>query len=133
MLYRLLADALLVLHVLIVLFVVFGLLLIFIGRSRGWSWVRNPRFRIAHAITIGVVVLQVWLGRICPLTTLEMALREKVGGAVYEGGFIAHWLGELLYYGLPLWVFALAYTLFGAIVVVSWFVVKPNFKSGKET
>jgi hypothetical protein len=114
--YRLLADAILALHVLIVLFVVFGLLLIFIGGGRGWAWVRNPRFRIAHAITISVVVLQVWLGKICPLTTLEMALREKAGDAVYEGGFIAHWLGELLYYDLPLWVFALAYTLFGAIV-----------------
>ncbi|GMQ91575.1 MAG: hypothetical protein BMS9Abin11_0884 [Gammaproteobacteria bacterium] len=131
--YRLLADAVLVLHVLLVVFVVFGLLLIFIGGTRGWGWVRNPRFRIAHAITMGIVVLQVWLGKICPLTTLEMVLREKAGDAVYEGGFIAHWLGKVLYYDLPLWVFALAYTLFGVIVTVSWFVVRPDFKPGKET
>lgn len=131
--YRFLADAILVLHALIVIFVVFGLLLIFIGKARRWHWVRNPRFRIAHAITFGVVVLQAWLGKICPLTTLEMYLREKAGDAVYEGGFIAHWLGELLYYDLPLWVFALAYTLFGIVVVASWFVVRPNFKAGKET
>ena len=132
MLYRLLADAILVLHALIVIFVVFGLLLIFIGRARSWHWVRNLRFRITHALTYGVVLLQAWLGKICPLTTLEMYLREKAGDAVYEGGFIAHWLGELLYYNLPLWVFALAYTLFGVVVAASWFVVRPHFKSDKE-
>ena len=130
--YRLLADVVLVLHALIVIFVILGLLLIFIGGGRGWGWVRNLRFRIAHAITIGVVVLQGWLGKICPLTTLEMVLRDKAGDATYKGGFIAHWLGELLYYDLPLWVFALAYTLFSAGVVASWFVVRPNFKRGKE-
>ena len=46
--YALAADALLLAHVLFVLFVVLGLLLVFAGWRRSWSWVRNPWFRVAH-------------------------------------------------------------------------------------
>ena len=126
MLYRLLADLLLLVHVSFVVFVVAGLVLILTGGWLGWRWVRNRWFRIAHLAAIGVVVLQAWLGRICPLTTWEMALREKAGDATYEGAFIAHWLQALLYYDAPLWVFAVAYTAFGALVVASWFWVRPR-------
>ena len=97
------ADLLLALHVLFVAFVIFGLVLILLGRLRNWSWVRNPYFRIAHLVAIGVVVIQSWIGVICPLTTWEMALRERAGDAVYTGSFIANWLEQLLYYRAPAW------------------------------
>ncbi len=126
MLYRLAADALLLLHVGFVVFVVLGLVLIWIGGGLGWSWVRNPWFRIAHLIGIAVVVLQAWLGQICPLTIWEMALREKAGDATYAGSFIAYWLQELLYYNAPMWVFAVCYTVFGLLVVASWYFVRPR-------
>ena len=126
MLYRLAADALLVLHVGFVIFVVLGLALIWIGGGLGWSWVRNPWFRIAHLIGIAIVVLQAWLGQICPLTIWEMALREKAGDATYAGSFIAHWLQELLYYEAPMWVFAVCYTVFGLLVVASWYFIRPR-------
>ena len=125
-LYLLAADALLFLHVLFVAFVIFGLVLILIGKLRHWSWVRNAWFRIAHLAAIGVVVLQSWLGIICPLTIWEMALRERAGDAVYSGTFIAHWLESILYYQAPAWVFAVCYTVFAALVVVSWFWVRPR-------
>ena len=125
-LYLLAADALLLLHALFVVFVVLGLVFIFIGKTQAWSWIRNPWFRLIHLIAIGVVVLQSWLGVICPLTTWEMALRQKAGDVVYTGSFIAHWIETLLYYQAPAWVFGLCYTLFGAIVVVSWFWVPPR-------
>jgi len=125
-LYLLAADAILFTHVLFVLFVVFGLLLIFAGKLFSWSWVRNPWFRLAHLIAIGVVVLQSWCGAICPLTTWEMALREKAGDAFYAGSFIAHWLETILYYSAPPWVFIVVYTLFGALVLASWFWVRPR-------
>ncbi|NNE35497.1 MAG: DUF2784 family protein, partial [Rhodothermales bacterium] len=66
-------------HVLFVAFVIFGLVLILAGKLRAWSWVRNPWFRLAHLAGIAVVVLQSWLGAICPLTKWEVALREKAG------------------------------------------------------
>lgn len=124
--YLLAADALLVTHALFIAFVIFGLLLTLAGGALAWRWVRNPWFRLAHLVAIAVVVLQSWIGMICPLTTWEMALRAKAGGATYAGSFVAHWLGELIYYQAPAWVFAVAYTAFGLLVVASWFWVRPR-------
>ncbi len=123
--YRIAADLMLAGHASFVLFVILGLALILIGGARGWCWVKNPWFRLGHLLAIGVVVAQAWLGAICPLTTLEMALRTRAGGAVYSGSFVAHWMEKLLYYEAPLWVFAICYTAFGLLVVASWIVVRP--------
>lgn len=123
---NLLADILLVLHASFVVFVVSGLVLIIAGKAFSWAWVRNRWFRIIHLGCIGIVVVQSWFGIICPLTTLEMALRAKGGGAAYEGTFISHWLGEFLYYEAPAWVFVLVYTVFGMLVVFTWFRVPPR-------
>ena len=124
--YLFAADAILFTHVLFVAFIIVGLLLILTGKLYSWSWVRNPWFRAAHLICIGVVVLQSWLGVICPLTTWEMSLRAEAGNTVYSGSFISHWLETLLYYQAPAWVFVVCYTLFGSLVVASWFWVHPR-------
>lgn len=131
--YRMAADALLLLHVAFVLFVVAGLALVIVGGIRRWQWVRNPWFRTAHLAAIGVVVVQAWLGQICPLTIWEMALRERGGDALYRGAFVAHWLEELLYYDAPAWVFALVYTLFAALVATAWWRVRPRPFSARYT
>ena len=120
------ADALLVIHVLFVVFVIAGLALILIGKLRRWDWVRNRWFRVIHLAAIGVVVVQSWLGRICPLTTWEMMLREQAGDTVYTGTFVSHWLQSLLYYQAPPWVFAVSYSAFAALVIASWFWVRPR-------
>ena len=125
-LYLLAADAILLFHALFVAFVIMGLLLIFVGKFLSWSWVRSPWFRWAHLIGIEVVVIQAWLGVICPLTIWESALRSKAGDSVYTGSFIAHWLEALLYYRAPEWVFVAAYTTFGLLVGISWFWVRPR-------
>jgi hypothetical protein len=125
-LYLVAADAILVTHALFVGFVVFGLILILVGKFRSWSWVRNPWFRIAHLAGIGVVVLQSWFGAICPLTTWEIVLREKAGEAVYSGTFVAHWLGSILYYRAPEWVFVVCYTLLAVLIAASWYWVRPR-------
>ena len=124
--YLLAADAVLMLHVLFVVFVVVGLVLILAGRLMSWDWVRNWWFRVTHLVAIGIVVLQSWLGVICPLTKLEMYLRGKAGDAMYAGSFVAHWLESILYYRAPAWVFAACYTAFAAIVVLSWVWVRPH-------
>lgn len=124
--YRLAADGILFVHALVVCFIVIGLLLTFIGWLRKWSWVRNPWFRFVHLVGVGIVVLQSWLGVLCPLTTWEMALRHKAGDAAYTGSFIAHWVDSLLYYRAPGWVFVVLYTAFGLLVVASWMLVPPE-------
>lgn len=111
-----LADTVLVIHVLFIAFVVLGLLAIYAGYFFEWQWVRNKTFRILHLVAIGYVVVQSWLGAVCPLTTWEMALRAEAGTVAYAGSFIQHWLQSLLYYTAPEWLFILVYTLFGSLV-----------------
>jgi Protein of Unknown function (DUF2784) len=128
--YRWFADAVLVLHFAIVLFVIGGLVLIVAGNLRGWRWVNAWWFRLAHLVAIAVVVAQAWLGITCPLTTLEMWLRAQAGAAtdsgMYSGSFIEHWVARLLYYEGPPWVFALAYSLFALAVVAVWWRFPPE-------
>lgn len=132
--YLLAADAMLLLHVLFVAFVVLGLLLVFVGKARQWSWIRNPWFRLTHLVAIAVVVAQAWLGIICPLTTFEMALRARAGEATYSGFFISHWLEAILYYRAPPWVFVALYTAFGAAVLASWIWVRPrHFSKARDS
>lgn len=124
--YHLLADLVMLLHAAFVCFVVAGLVLILLGGWRGWDWVRNPWLRLVHVLAIGVVVAQSWLGVLCPLTKLEMWLRGRGGDATYPGAFIAHWVEALLYYRAPAWVFAVGYTVFAVLVLVSWYAVRPR-------
>ena len=122
----LMADAILLVHVLFVGFVVVGLLLILLGKLFAWLWVRNPWFRLLHLAGIAIVVAQAWAGIVCPLTTWEMAFRAKAGDAIYSGTFISHWMESLLYYRAPAWVFIVSYTVFGLAVAASWFWVRPR-------
>lgn len=124
--YQLLADAVLSLHVAIVAFVVAGLVLIVVGNLRDWQWVNTLWFRIAHLAAIAVVVTEAWFGVVCPLTTLEMALRAKARTGTYGGSFIEHWLQRLLYYEAPTWAFTLAYSLFGLAVAAAWWYFPPR-------
>lgn len=124
--YLFLADTVLLAHSFIVAFVILGLIATLIGGALKWRWVTNPWFRLSHLICIGVVVMQAWAGVVCPLTTLEMWLRSQAGGQVYSGSFISHWLSSFLYYDFPLWVFTIAYSTFGALVLASWLWVKPR-------
>jgi polyferredoxin len=126
--YQLFADLVLALHVAIVAFVVGGLVVIVIGNVRHWPWVNAPWFRLAHLAAISVVVAEVWLGLTCPLTTLEVWLRAKAHEATYSGSFIEHWLQRLLYYEAPSWVFVLVYTLFGVLVLATWWYFPPAWK-----
>lgn len=123
------ADAILVAHALIVCFVVGGQAAILLGWWRGWAWVRNPWFRLAHLATIGVVVLQAWLGRLCPLTVWERELRRAAGQAFHERSFVEHWVAEFLYWDLPWWVFVATYTAFGVLVAWTWWRLPPLWAS----
>ena len=126
--YQLLADLVLLLHFALVAFVVGGLVVIIIGNRSGWRWVNAWWFRLAHVSAIAVVVTQAWLGINCPLTSLEMWLRGKASASTYSGSFIAHWLQHLLYFEAPPWVFVLAYSLFGLLVVATWLFFPPTSK-----
>lgn len=124
--FEVLADAVLALHVAIVVFVVGGLVLVWLGHACGWAWVDRWWFRAAHLATIAVVVAEAWLGLTCPLTTLESWLRLRGGGSGYAESFIGHWLQRLLFWDAQPWVFTLAYSAFAALVVFIWWRWPPS-------
>jgi hypothetical protein len=116
------ADIILVIHFLFVLFVVGGLPLIWAGNWIGASFVRNRRFRLAHLAAILYVTAESLLGVVCPLTWLEDALR----GRATETGFIERWLHLILFHDLPEWVFLVAYVLFALLVVITFRLIPPQ-------
>ena len=87
MAYRAAADAILVAHLAFVLFVVFGALLLL-------PW---PRLAWLHIPAVVWAAFIEFSGTICPLTPLEVALRQRAGQAGYGGGFIDHYVVSLLY------------------------------------
>jgi hypothetical protein len=87
MIYRVLADAVVIVHVLFVAFVVFGGFVAW--RWRRVAWVHVPAALWGVAIEFG--------GWICPLTPLENALRARAGLAGYSGGFVEHYVMGWLY------------------------------------
>jgi hypothetical protein len=121
-----LADALLALHVGVVLFVVGLLPLVLIGGVRGWRWVRRRDLRLTHLGLMLFIAAQSWLGQLCPLTIWEQDLRRLAGQSAYGESFIEHWLSWLLYWDLPAWAFVSAYTAFAALVALAWWWVRPR-------
>jgi polyferredoxin len=126
--YQFLADAVLILHLGVILFVIGGLVAIVAGNLRGWHWINRWPFRLLHLAAIAVVVGQAWLGRLCPLTTLESWLRAQAGSPGYDGSFVEHWVQRIIFYEAPAWTFTAAYTAFGLLVVVAWWYFPPARK-----
>ena len=119
----LLADGVLIVHFLFVLFVVGGLLAIWVGAMLGWTWVRNLRFRVAHLAAILFVAAESLIGIACPLTVWEDFLRKAGSGGT---SFMQRWVGRLLFYDLPEWAFTLAYMLFALAVLATFFIIRPQ-------
>ncbi len=59
--------------------------------------VRRPRWRIMHLAALGATLLSVTTLGVCPLTILENRLRD----AAYSGGFLRHYLMEIVYWDVP--------------------------------
>ena len=87
MIYRALADLVLVVHLAFVLFVVLGGLLV----------LRWPRVALLHVPAAIWGILIEYSGSICPLTPLENSLRRAGGEAGYSGGFIEHYIQPAIY------------------------------------
>jgi hypothetical protein len=87
MLYHLGANLVLIVHLAFIVFVLFGGLLVL-------RWVRLIWL---HLVAVLWGALTEFIGIVCPLTPLEVALRELGGQAGYQGDFIDHYLTAVLY------------------------------------
>ena len=126
-LYRILADAVVIAHAAYALFVVAGLAVTLIGIARRWQWVRNFWFRLVHLAMIGIVVAEAWCDVTCPLTVWEKDLRRLAGQESYQGDFLANWVHEALFFeAVPTGVFAAIYTLFGLAVLATFIFAPPR-------
>jgi len=117
-----LADIVVSVHLLIILFIVAGLPAVYLGAALRWGWVRNRRVRVLHVGAILFVAAESLVGITCPLTVWEDTLR----GQRTAGGFIERWIDQLIFYDAPAWVFTLAYMAFAALVLVTWILVPPT-------
>ena len=85
--YRWLADLVVLVHAVFVVFAVLGGVLVL---WRPWvAWLHLPA-------AVWAVLIE-YAGWVCPLTPLENALRARGGTAPYHDGFISHYLLHTLY------------------------------------
>ena len=105
--YRLLADAVVAVHLAF-------LGLVVLGGFAAWAWRWVLPWHLLAAAYGALVVLVGWA---CPLTELELWLRERGGEPRYTGGFIDHYLTGVLY---PADAKAQARVVAAAVVVLSW-------------
>ncbi len=125
--YLLGADLLVTTHFLYVAFVVAGEAAILLGWHRNWVWVRNLLFRTVHFVAILIVAVQAVLRIPCPLTVWEYRLREMAGQtADWELSFVARLFRRIVFHPLPDWFFLLLYIGFGALVLITLFLVPPD-------
>ena len=87
MLYKILADAIVLAHVGFIVFAVFGGLLVL-------KWKRLAWLHIPAVIWAVVVEVSNWY---CPLTPWEIRLRQLSGASGYETGFVEHYILPILY------------------------------------
>jgi hypothetical protein len=117
-----LADLILIVHFAFVSFVVGGLGVIWAGAIAGWNRVRDLRFRVAHLAAVLFVMAESLAGILCPLTVWEDALR----GRTEDQSFVARLIHRVLFYDLPEWLFTVAYCVFAAAVIATWWAIPPR-------
>ena len=108
--FTILADIVVAFHLFWIGFLIFGAL---VGR-------KVRRVMYLHLASLGFSVMLQTFDWICPLTPLEVWLREQEGGG-YTGAFIPHYIERLVYLDVPRWVvFAATVVVIGGSGVVYW-------------
>jgi hypothetical protein len=131
--YALLADLLVLVHLLIVGFVIGGLVAIVVGAVRHWHWIRNPVFRLGHVAAIVFIATNALAGVLCPLTEWEHALRHRAGQVVESDiSFMGRLVRGVLFYEAPAWSFTTAYVLFALVVIATLVLVPPRWRRPRQ-
>jgi hypothetical protein len=117
-----LAQAILTLHLGVIVFNVAGLVAIPVGAAFGWRWVRVRWWRALHIASWALVAVQAAMGRACFLTVWQ----DRLTGAAAAPPLIQRWVERAIYWPAPIWVFAAIYLALFAAVVALWFAIPPR-------
>jgi len=124
-----LADIIVFIHFLYLIFTVGGEAAILAGAVFRWKWIRNFPFRMVHLAGSAFVAFEALIGMICPLTELEWKLREAAGQYVNKNmSFVAKFIHKIMFYDFPPLFFILLYIFFAAAVILSFIFIKPERK-----
>lgn len=117
------AQLVLAVHLLVIGFNLFGLIVTPLGAWRGWAFVRVRWWRALHLVSIGAVAVQAIAGRACFLTDWQAALSGQAGAAE---PLIVRWVNAAVFWPVPLWAFTAAYVAVLAYTVALWRLVPPR-------
>jgi hypothetical protein len=117
---RLLADLLVVAHLVFIVFVVAGGLIV----------LRWPRVAWLHLPAVAWGIYAEATATVCPLTPLENHWRRQAGDAGYAGGFIEHYLVPLIYPAGLTPRLQLAIAVF--VALVNLLIYAAAWRSGRE-
>ncbi len=109
-----LAQVILGVHFVIIAFNVLALVVIPVGAKAGWRLVRWAWLRLLHLGIMAVVAGQALAGQACFLTIWE---NELTGNRTAPEPMIAHWVDGLIYWNVPIWGFAIFYSVLFLYVV----------------
>jgi len=130
--YALLADLIVILHLIYVLFAVGGQLAIILGWALHQAFSRNPAFRLWPLAAVAIVAVEASIGLFCPLTLWEYNLRQLAGQRVDKDiSFVGRLVRLIIFYDLPDWAFTALHISFGLLVILTFILVPPRFSKKK--
>ena len=116
-----LAEVVLAMHLVVIAFNVFGLFAIPLGGWLGWRFVRLFWWRALHLASLAVVAAQALAGQACFLTVMQDAL-----SGARQTPLIMSWINQLLFWPLPIWVFAALYVIVFLYTLALWRWIPPR-------
>ena len=119
-----LADIILILHFLVVIFITVGFLLVPIGYYYDLSWIKIFKIRLFHFGLMFLVTFETLVGITCPLTSIENYLR----GINNSKSFISFWIEKIIYWDFPTSFFMFLYFVFLGWTLLMWKIYPPKFK-----
>ncbi len=124
MVYRILADTLVVIHLTFITFVV-------VGGFLAWRWRWLAWIHVPVALWGGLIeLLESARWTICPLTPLEVNFRRLAGGDGYEGGFIEHYIVPIIH---PAGLTPAVQVILGiSVVIINGFAYAVYFRGGRR-
>lgn len=117
------ADLILFLHALWVLFMVGGIL-VTLGAFIKRSWFEWTLFRTVHLFGLLCTAAIGIFGWICPLTTLENALRSGSATGSRPESFLVYYLNKIVFWDFSRSELTIATTI-AAVIVVMTYLLKP--------